>query len=242
MKNKESIDALIQDVDETIQKIKNKHNTNKVNEIFDIKDVIDLKRILENLRTCLDYLAVDIHKKTLNSGKKVYFPIANSINDFQNQIKNYFGDLETQDYEVYNLLLSLQTFHNGSNWLTDFSKLVNIIKHNNFFKTHKEVTISDNDRIISYVGNVKFEKGSVTIPNEASITIGNGASLVISHEDVQVLDTKIDFNTQLPEDNSKLDVDIKTFIKDNNIELIPFIDKSIHNIYTLCDNLYKYFK
>ena len=90
-----------------------------------------MKNIFENLRSCLDYIAHDIHEACIpgSTANRLYFPIRQSRIEFDHVINKDFQNLSSLHGDVYNLLEAIQPCNDD--WLGKFNKLNNNNKHQN---------------------------------------------------------------------------------------------------------------
>lgn len=101
----------------------------------DIPDetTVDIKNFLENHRSALDYLAMNIRRACCRKPKpneKIYFPIRSSRTAFRRAAKSSFPGLETGRPDLYSRLDALQPYpQREENPLRDLNKLVNPKKH-----------------------------------------------------------------------------------------------------------------
>lgn len=90
-----------------------------------------MKNIFENLRSCLDYIAHDIHEACIpgSTANRLYFPIRQSRIEFDHVINKDFQNLSSLHGDVYNLLEAIQPCNDD--WLGKFNRLNNKNKHQN---------------------------------------------------------------------------------------------------------------
>jgi hypothetical protein len=176
MKRQADINTLIQATSKQIEDIRNLYKNN-----LELKDVspdlkVAIKNYLENLRSALDYLAVEIYEAHCATSEKVqvFFPILKrdaSKSYFDNFMKGRFPKLNQSKPGLYNKLESYQYFTDRRNeWLVDFNTLVNESKHLQLVPQKKK----ELKRLILSHGNA-----SVTIDGRASVNIGEGASFSV---------------------------------------------------------------
>lgn len=186
-------------------------------------DQIDLKYMLENLRSVLDYLAQDIalNLKKLapheTHPKKIYFPYGKEQNSFQTSIKQNMPTFQRDLPLLYTLIENIQPFKAHDNWLFDLCYLTNNAKHNGLSKTETETSVS-----INYPGAIHISgaKGSVVFTGN----MVNGRRLDdVKFDGKSVQRTKRDLPLQTTTDN-------KISFLDKQIEIVPFIKKCIEEI------------
>lgn len=98
--------------------------------------LIEVKNVMEHLRSALDYCARGLFEKYGHSDKanpKIYFPYANSSVDkvkFRNEIVNSkIPGLLANRADIVDMLESYQHFGNTGNWLPLFMSITNENKH-----------------------------------------------------------------------------------------------------------------
>nr|WP_319554572.1 hypothetical protein [uncultured Vibrio sp.] len=177
---------------------------------------VDVKNIFENLRSCLDYIAHDIHSACIGGQKpkRLYFPIRQSKVEFDQAIAKDFSGLELSHKGVYDLIENIQSYNDS--WLGKFNKLNNNNKHQDLEEQtrteSKRVTVSSPKR----GGSVSWGEG---------VSFGSGVS---------VMGAAIDPSTQLPEADSNVMTEITIWVdfkfQDNGESIIPFIEQSINKV------------
>lgn len=154
---------------------------------------IEIKHILEDMRSILDYIAVDIYKKYCNNiPKKIYF-IYSRVGENETQYltkmnKNFPGLYDKYPY-IYKLLSNVQSFNDNSNWLVKLNDLTNEVKHNNLYiskvEKEKHTLFQTNDTSMQIVGNMSIQKngngygifgtGNVYVGGKGNVSFyGNG--------------------------------------------------------------------
>jgi len=90
---------------------------------------IEVKNILENLKSPLDYLAVYLHDKYVNCGKShnIYFPLLKKSEEFENVFKGNLHNIENHLCGIKAKIESIQPYK--SDWMLNFHSLVNEYKH-----------------------------------------------------------------------------------------------------------------
>lgn len=132
------------------------------NKSMDLRVLV--KNAMENLRSGLDYMAHDIYEaccqpKRLASGlsdpKNIYFPYGRTENDFKSGVGSSLPGLDKASPPVYDLLLSIQPFTCGDNWLYELCFILNEKKHDR---------LTEQVRTETETHTVQSPQGSVTIP------------------------------------------------------------------------------
>lgn len=131
---------------------------------------IDIKNLVANLRSVLDYIANDIRDKYCSSAKpseRFYFPILPDMTSFNGRCATWYPGLQESCPDLWSYLESIQPYHPDCEWLGYFNKLNNENKHDSLV----EQTRTETKRI-----NVKFKNGQVSW-NPASVKFGHGVSI-----------------------------------------------------------------
>jgi hypothetical protein len=98
---------------------------------------LDVKNILENLKSCLDYLAYEIreryHPDPSAATEKVNFPFANNPSHFRSVVARMVcPDLDKSSPPIYSYLESLNYANTSSQWLKEFNHARNDHTHDGF--------------------------------------------------------------------------------------------------------------
>ncbi|MBI9055974.1 MAG: hypothetical protein JEY96_19285 [Bacteroidales bacterium] len=131
--NLEDINSVIEHSEMQIKELAGSIEKNKINKVL-------LKNTLENLRSILDYLAVDMSSYLNDSKEKLYFPYGRKENHFKLSVKRNLPELRQKSEELYEVLEKRQPFKSKKSWLIDLCELTNEAKHNNLNKTSKSTT------------------------------------------------------------------------------------------------------
>lgn len=144
------------------------------------------------------------------------------MNEFDQVVNRDFPNLQTTNPEVYNILESVQPYHD--NWLGEFNKLNNNNKHQDLEEQSRtesrQVTVSSSGGSISWGQGVTFGRG------------------------VSVLGVPIDPETQMPIPNKRVKTEVNIWVdfkfKQNNESVLPFIEKSINSVEDIYKRLGQY--
>lgn len=201
----------------SIKKIINKSKENILNlsstlnndlEIDNFEISLEIKHILEDLRSILDYMAVDIHKKycPFHKIKKIYFLYSNeneNETNFVSKINKNFPGLYENYPEIYDILSSVQNFKDKSNWIIKLNDLANEVKHNELYindiESKRNVTLKTDNTSLVVDGDVQVQKvddrycffgtGSVYVSGNQSAEFYSNGDIRIG-DGVYNLDTK----------------------------------------------------
>ncbi len=183
---------------------------------------VSIKNILENLRSCLDYMAHDIFESKCSAAKKpdrLYFPIRQSAAEFKQTTIKDFPGLEQSAPVVHSLLDAVQPYHDP--WLGQFNKLNNHNKHQDLVEQTRTES-----------RHVTVSHGSGSVSWGPGVTFGGGVS---------VMGVPIDPRTQLPVPNNVVKTDVVTWVDFRFGEIdqpvLPFVESSIQRVTKLFEDL-----
>lgn len=219
MNRSSSIQALISKSKKSFIELKKDYDASLQDQTISEELKIDVKNIFENLRSCLDYIAHDIHEACIKGSTpdRLYFPIRQNRIEFDQAINKDFQNLSSLNSDVYNLIEVIQPYNND--WLGKFNRLNNNNKHQNL----EEQTKTES----RYV-----EVSSIS--GEGSVSWGPGVSF---GGNVSVMGAPIDVDTQLPVKGSNVNTKITIWVdfkfKENGESILPFIQKSIDKVEAL---------
>lgn len=214
---------------------------------------IQVKHILEDMQSILDYIAVNIHKKYCNNTqKKIYFiysPIGENESQYINRLNKNFPGLYDNYLDIYNLLSNIQSFNDKSNWLVKLNDLTNEVKHNDLYiskvEKEKHTSFQSNDVSMHIVGDMSIQRfgegygvfgtgevytggeGRISFYEDGTIQIGNGFYNVNNGE-TNGVEKSISFTNIVK--SKKYDEDIVNLLKliiDKEKILISNIEKYI---------------
>ncbi len=101
---------------------------------------IDVKMTLEQLRSVLDYLAIDVDtvlyqgQNVARTGHRIYFPYNADIKRVESSLKKQYLDLDVQSPAIQDLIHSVQSYRQGSDWLNVLCTQTNGHKHSGLTK------------------------------------------------------------------------------------------------------------
>lgn len=180
---------------------------------------IDIKNILENLRSCLDYVAHDIHEKYVDgTPSNLYFPIRSTRSDLEQVVARDFRGLAQKSPDVYNILEGVQPYNDD--WLGKLNRLNNNNKHEDLVEQTRTET-----KLVTVAS--KSGRGSVTWGPGTKFGSGNA-----------VLGVPIDPKTQLPIPNTTTETTIEVWVDfkfaDNGESVLPYLKMAIDKVDDLC--------
>lgn len=225
MSRKKSIAALIKKSRDSMESLKNDYQTSLTAKEVSEELKVDIKNVLENLRSCLDYIARDIYEKFISDTPgRVYFPIRHTAFEFQQAISRNYSGLDQTAPNVYTIIEQVQPYNDP--WLGKFNRLNNDNKHEDLV----EQTRTESRRV-----TVSSKSGGGSVSWGPGVTFGSGVSVV---------GVPIDPRTQMPVPNTITDTKVEIWVdfkfRDNNESVIPFLDKSVDKVESVCNLIQDY--
>jgi hypothetical protein len=230
MSNESNIEALISRSQKDLAKVEADYTSSLTAKSVSDDLKIDIKNLLGNLRSALDYLAHDMrdtHCAPGSGASRFYFPIAQSASDFAGIMRNWYPGLETAAPDLYKYLESVQPYHGDhTRWLSEFNKLNNGNKHEQLV----EQTRTETEWI-----EVKSPGGSTVGWNPAAVTFGSGVSIG---------GTSVDPKTQMPVPTAKQQVKKTVWVdfkfKDTDISALDLLRESSRGVAEICKEARKW--
>lgn len=198
---------------------------------------IEVKNLMENLRSCLDYVAQDIYETIvkpylsatgLKPVKRVCFPYGKTKENYDNSIVRNLPGLDSLNPAVCKILESVQTYKAGTNWLIDLCSTVNANKHD---------SLSAQEKAESKTYKVGQKGGSASISAPAGAIKAPPGAISIGGRPVV-----FDSNSGVPLQSPGLDVKVTMWIDfkfaDTNISVLPLLKTAREAIGKTCDDIY----
>lgn len=189
---------------------------------------IDIKNLVENLRSILDYLANDIwdrHCSPPKSSERFYFPILPNPTMFRSICTRWYPGLQQSCIDLWDFLESVQPYNTGYEWLGQFNKLNNENKHENLV----EQTRTETKRV-----HVEFQGGNVNW-NPNSVRFGSG---------VKIDGVPVDPHTQMPLPHPSQTVKVVTWVdfrfEGIDVSSLGLLKSSLEGIDKIVDNISKW--
>jgi hypothetical protein len=199
---------------------------------------IDVKNLMENLRSSLDYLARDIYEKHLHNYRKskgkreiidIYFPYGKNEKDFKSSLGRSLPELDTVCPKIYTIIENIQPHKCGNDWLYNLCNILNQNKHNAL--TPQEQISKGTSYQVGPRGGQAFisaPAGAIKAPPGA-IRIGNEP--IIFNEE-----------TGIPIPTPGLDVKITKWVgflfTGTNIEVLPLLETTTKELGRLSEEIY----
>ena len=199
---------------------------------------IEVKNVMENLRSCLDYMAQDIAETVimpyrrankLSTLKRVYFPYGKDRQSYNESVKRNLPGLQTVSPAIYGLIENVQPHACGNTWLYDLCSILNANKHD---------SLSPQERTEQQTYKVGRQGGGAAISAPAgAIKAPPGA---ISIGGVPVV---FDPRTGIPLQTPGLEVSVTTWVsfvfQDTRVQVYPLLETVQREIRKTSENLYK---
>ena len=226
MNRSQNIEALLEKASKSLGQLRQAYEASLHSKVVSADLKVEIKNIFENLRSCLDYLAHDIFESTCpgkNPPKPLYFPIRQSLPDFDGVISVDFPSLKSVNRPICDFLESIQPYHDP--WLGQFNELNKLNKHQDL------------------VEQTRTETPTVTVssPGGGSVSWGPGVTF---GSGVSVWGVPIDPRTQMPVLNNSVTTEVTIWVdfkfKENGQSVLTFIEKSIESVKHIYTELDKY--
>jgi hypothetical protein len=126
----EDIAAILDDAQEQISALQPLHDEALDKEAARPRFRARIKSVLEHERSALDYLAVELTKRHGTSKGLIYYPLAQSTQDFSTVMENKMPGVAAAATKVAAAIEKWQPYQPGMEWLRDLNKLTREQKHN----------------------------------------------------------------------------------------------------------------
>ena len=229
--------ALLAHVKQTLAKLRKEYEASLQAKEIKPDLLVDIKNVMENLRSALDYTARHLFDRYGTSSKakpKIYFPYvqpSQTAGDFGKRVDTCIPGLSANRPDVVAKLESYQVYASQDNgWLPIFMELNNANKHQNLAHqethTRKELKISSGGATMAMgqgasaalgpgstlkMGNVTIPGGQTFSADRPPVVHGNGEVVVI---------TWVSFH-----------------FTSNGEQVLPFLTRALHGVRTIVDEL-----
>ncbi|HFG0070390.1 hypothetical protein V6124_07860 [Klebsiella pneumoniae] len=211
----------------------------RFNEDLNLPPVL-LKNILENSRSCLEYIAADAYESIPNHtpGKVLFFPYGPSLHDLMKINRNkWLADLNKYRPDLFSEIINYQDFnlHQDNSWLVEFCKLNNKIKHNSLSRPirkglNEKFEIAPGIVISSEAKKVTFSDSQINGQKLKNLIIEGGQNS--SKIQKTINDAGLNFKVRYSSSGVE-------FLTDNGINVISLMNRTIKNIEQLTNEFYK---
>lgn len=232
------VDSFLSHVEGDLAKIKSTYEQSLREKNIPASLRIDVKNVMENLRSCLDYMAQDIAENlivpyrtsnNLSDLKRVYFPYGKDKESFDQSVSSNLPDLDTINPNVHALIERIQPHSSGSTWLYDFCSILNTNKHDSLSpqerkeqQTYKVGRKGAGPAISAPAGAIKAPPGAISI---------GGAPVVF------------DPNTGIPLQTPDLEVSVVTWVSfafsGTDVQVYPLLATAVEKIRATSIKLYE---
>jgi len=170
----ESIRDLVTDLRPRTASLIDKHINQGTNNQLHPSTRIELKAILENYRSILDYLAhfISTACDPIPKRKEIHFPIASfseGENTFKKKLRKVYPRLHKNSPEIFEILMKVQHFSEGA-WLRSLADLTNSSKHHSL---HESEAVNYKSALLSFQ-NVGIRFGELGLD---SVQMDSGGSI-----------------------------------------------------------------
>ncbi len=222
-----SIRAQIKRSTELLPKIEAKYQNSLTAQSIDEELKLDIQTFCGHLRSALDYLAKDIvetYCPNANARNKLYFPITSDATSFENMMNRSYPKLKTNSASIYSILENIQPYQSdGNKWLTQFNKVNNENKHNDFV----EQTRTETKTV-----EVKSKLGGGSVSWDPGVTFGLGVS---------VMGVPIDPRTQMPVPNNITTTTVTTWVDFKfdgiDVSVIGLLNKTLNEVTRISEEI-----
>ena len=213
MNKQDHAQALLGSARDALPKIEDLYNGSLAEKELDSQLLIQIKNLLENLRSALDYVARDVFERfcTPPEGGKtipVYFPILRRTatpQDFSNFANGRFPGLRENARTLYDCLESYQVYKSPENeWLVQFNELCQENKHEHLSpqtrREEKQTQFSDKSGgSVSWNEGVYFGPGGrIVFKPGGKLSFGRGGSVGFGKSGVRIMGRPVDPQAQAP--------------------------------------------
>lgn len=178
---KDQVTALLKHAQSDLGQIEDQYKTALEEKTIPTSLQIDIKNMMENLRSALDYMANDIYETVLTPKrnaagekeiKKVYFPYGKTENDFKSGLGASLPKLDSLQPIIYETIEKIQPHKCGDDWLYQFCRIVNEKKHD---------TLTPQKRTERQTMTASAGGASVTMPiNDPNFSVQQGKNCKIT--------------------------------------------------------------
>lgn len=193
---------------------------------------IEIKHILEDLRSIYDYIAKNLDNKYCNCGGKIYFPYADKDTDEIKFTKKIFKKFPKLPTEISNLIFEIQYFRTNREWLLNLMDLTNNVKHVelsiNKIRVERNTTYTDGETSMMTTGNLTmapYGNGHYGVFGSGSVYVNGGHVSFYGNGIVSVGKGTIDIN-----DSSKRNLQIT--YEERKILQFKLINKDVYQVLT----------
>jgi hypothetical protein len=232
------VKSLLTHVDGSLVDIKSAYERSLREKNIPVSLRINVKNAMENLRSCLDYMAQDIAEvviipyRTANSLsvlKRVYFPYGKDKQSYYESVNRNLPDLQSVRSVIYALIEGIQPHACGNTWLYDLCSILNANKHKSLSpqerterQTYKVGRQGGGASISAPAGAIKAPPGAISI---------GGAPVIF------------DPITGIPMKTPGLEVSVTTWVsfvfQDTNVQVYPLLVIALREIRETSEKLYK---
>jgi len=198
---------------------------------------INIKNMMENLRSALDYVAHDIYDKIIypyraTLGEKqisdVYFPYGKDENGFNSSIGRNLPKISSLSPPLYSIIERIQPHKCKNDWLYNFCTILNQNKHNTLSPQKKNIKKSFQVGLPGKGPSISAPAGAI-IASPGSIRIGNHPVI-------------FDPNTGIPIQTPGLEVKVTVWVSflfaDTLIEVLPLLQLATKEIEQVAHDTY----
>ena len=236
MKRYNDVFLLIQESKKQLDEVKKSYDKSLEDKSLDIR--INVKNLMENLRSILDYTARDIYEDVCRNHRQklgktdprnINFPYGRNENDFKAGIVSNLPNINNLSPSIYAAIKSIRPFVSNNSWLCDLCEMNNTNKHDkltpqirNEIETYTVKGPNVEVRIISNNPNVKVtsQPGAVKI---------NGVPAQFTHEGIKTEPSHL---------QHRRDVWVSFVFEGTNINVLNLLNNAVPGIEALVISIY----
>lgn len=238
---KDQVDALLNHARKNLVQIERQYRKALHEKKIPISLQIDVKILMETLKSALDYMAHDIYETIImpvrnkagkEAIKKQNFPYGKNENDFKSMVGSNLPNLHSLAPTVYSIIEALQPHKSGDDWLCDFCEILNEKKHDTLSPQRREEKRGLKAKFpggsgismgagasISGTGTIRSGPGRITLNNEK--ISGDSPARNVSGGVAQTIVRWIYFK-----------------FSNTDTEVLPLLKKALNSIEQLFNDLY----
>lgn len=230
------VENLLAHVEKSLVNIKNTYDQSLYDKTIPPFLPIDIKNVMENLRSALDYAAKDIAtivcKMDTALPKKIYFPYGKNKQNSDSLIEKNLPNLKIAHPDIHSLIESVQPHACCDTWLYDFCQILNNNKHD---------CLSPQTRISQKTYSIGLKGKPPTISAPAGAIAAEPGAISINGVPIE-----FNPNTGIPYQTSELEVAVTTWVsfvfQGTSVEVYPLLQTAFNNIKQISEQLYKKLK
>ena len=253
MKMQDHVQILLDSARYALDDIESGYRNSLAKKELDIQLFVQIKNLLENLRSALDYVAREVFNKfctglVREKPLQVYFPVLRrtaTAQDFSAFMNGRFPGLQVNAHELYNCLEECQFYKSSANeWLVQFNDLCQSNKHEQL----SPQTRSENKRTefadisggsVSWNDGVQFGPSGITFKPGGKLSFASGGTVRFGQSGMRIMGRQVDTRAQAPapDDTSSLRHVVWVDFRFDalGVSALPFLRTCVNEVTALID-------